>query len=56
MNELLNELSKHNIYLCDVFGGRMWHDTERGTYSWDIDEMIFGFSSLNCLTYNLLDN
>lgn len=47
--ELLRELSEKEIYLVDVWGGKMWYNLATSQYSWDINDFIKGYSQLNRL-------
>lgn len=47
--EQLHELAENHISLVDVWGGKMWYNDETGKYTWDLNELIQGFSNLNRL-------
>ena len=49
MIEKLHELSEKQIYLVDVWGGKMWYNGNNGQYSWNINDFIKGYSKLNKL-------
>ena len=49
MIEKLQELSEKNIYLVDVWGGKMWYNGNNGQYSRNINDFIQGYSKLNKL-------
>lgn len=43
-----DKLRAIGITLCDVWGGRMWHNSLTGAYSWDVSGLAGrGFKDLN---------
>ena len=38
--QALAELKRYGVELCDVKGGRMWHDSWKDLYSWDVQELL----------------